>query len=48
MDIQLPEGGKYMERVPGGDMERTLPTATASIGASSKKLAGCRVLSQLG
>jgi putative ABC transport system permease protein len=29
MDIQLPEGGKYMERVPGGDMERTLPTATA-------------------
>lgn len=29
MDIQLPEGGKYMERVPGGDMERTLPAATA-------------------
>jgi len=28
MDFQLPEGGKYLERVPGGDMERTLPTAT--------------------
>jgi putative ABC transport system permease protein len=29
LDFQLPEGGKYVERVPGGDMERTLPTATA-------------------
>lgn len=29
MDIQLPEGGKYLERVPGGDMEKTLPTVTA-------------------
>ena len=29
MEIQLPEGGKYMERVPGGDMEKTLPTVTA-------------------
>ncbi|MGA7556079.1 MAG: ABC transporter permease, partial [Candidatus Acidiferrales bacterium] len=28
MELQLPEGGKYLERVPGGDMERTLPTAT--------------------
>jgi predicted permease len=28
MDIQLPEGGKYLERVPGGDMERTFPTVT--------------------
>ncbi|MGA9182552.1 MAG: ABC transporter permease [Candidatus Acidiferrales bacterium] len=28
MEFQLPEGGKYLERVPGGDMERTLPTAT--------------------
>ena len=28
IDFQLPEGGKYLERVPGGDMERTLPTAT--------------------
>jgi putative ABC transport system permease protein len=29
MDFQLPEGGKYLERVAGGDMERTLPTVTA-------------------
>jgi len=29
MDLQLPEGGKYLERVPGGDMEKTLPTVTA-------------------
>lgn len=28
MDIQLPEGGKYLERVPGGDLEKALPTAT--------------------
>ena len=28
MDLQLPEGGKYLVRVPGGDMEKTLPTAT--------------------
>jgi putative ABC transport system permease protein len=27
MDIQLPEGGKYLERAPGGDLEKTLPTA---------------------
>ena len=26
MEIQLPEGGKYLERVPGGDLEKTLPT----------------------
>jgi putative ABC transport system permease protein len=26
--IQLPEGGKYVERVPGGDMERATPRAT--------------------
>jgi predicted permease len=26
MSIQLPEGGKYLERVPGGDMEKPLPT----------------------
>jgi putative ABC transport system permease protein len=25
MSIQLPEGGKYLERVPGGDMEKPLP-----------------------
>lgn len=29
MEIQLPEGGKYLERVPGGDMEKTLPTVTS-------------------
>ena len=29
MDLQLPEGGKYVERVPGGDMEKTQPTVTA-------------------
>ncbi|MGA7622815.1 MAG: ABC transporter permease, partial [Candidatus Acidiferrales bacterium] len=28
MELQLPEGGKYLERVPGGDMEKTLPSAT--------------------
>lgn len=28
MRIQLPEGGRYLERVPGGDMEKPLPTAT--------------------
>jgi putative ABC transport system permease protein len=26
--IQLPEGDKYMERVPGGDMERAKPTVS--------------------
>ena len=29
VELQLPEGGKYEERVPGGDMERALPTVTA-------------------
>jgi putative ABC transport system permease protein len=29
MNLHLPEGGKYLERVPGGDMERPLPTSTA-------------------
>ena len=28
MDFQIPEGGKYLERIPGGDMERVLPTVT--------------------
>jgi putative ABC transport system permease protein len=28
-DIYLPEGGRYVERLPGGDMERTRPTVTA-------------------
>ncbi len=29
MEFQLPEGGKYVERIPGGDMEKTLPSVTA-------------------
>ena len=29
MNIQLPEGGKYLERVPGGDMEKPLPSVTS-------------------
>jgi putative ABC transport system permease protein len=29
MRIQLPEAGKYMQRVPGGDMERATPAVTA-------------------
>jgi putative ABC transport system permease protein len=28
MDLQLPEGGKYLDRVPGGDMENTKPAVT--------------------
>jgi predicted permease len=29
MGVNLPEGGKYLERVPGGDMEKTTPLVTA-------------------
>jgi putative ABC transport system permease protein len=29
LQLQLPEGGKYLRRVPGGDMENTLPTVTS-------------------
>ncbi len=29
MNIKLPEGGKYLERVPGGDLEKPLPAVTA-------------------
>ena len=29
MSISLPEGGRYLVRVPGGDMERPLPLLTA-------------------
>jgi putative ABC transport system permease protein len=28
LTIQLPEGGKYVERVPGGDMEKATPAVT--------------------
>jgi putative ABC transport system permease protein len=40
MDIQLPEGGKYLERVPGGDMEKTLPAVTAFYQRALEKLQG--------
>ena len=40
MDIQLPEGGKYLERVPGGDMEKTLPAVTAFYQRVLEKLQG--------
>jgi predicted permease len=29
MQIKLPEGGKYLERVPGGDLEKPLPAVNA-------------------
>lgn len=29
MRIELPEGGQYMHRVPGGDMEQTMPAVNA-------------------
>jgi putative ABC transport system permease protein len=29
MGIQLPEGGRYMNRVPGGDLERAMPAVNA-------------------
>jgi predicted permease len=29
MHVDLPEGGKYLERMPGGDMEKPTPQATA-------------------
>jgi putative ABC transport system permease protein len=37
--IQLPEGGKYVERVPGGDMERATPHVTAFYQQLLQKLA---------
>lgn len=40
MEIQLPEGGKYLERVPGGDMEKTLPAVTAFHQRVLEKLQG--------
>lgn len=39
MLVQLPEGGKYLQRVPGGDMEKTLPTATAFNQQLTEKIA---------
>jgi putative ABC transport system permease protein len=29
LQLQLAEGGKYVSRIPGGDMENTLPTVTS-------------------
>jgi len=29
MDVELPEGGNYVHRVPGGDMERAMPRVTS-------------------
>jgi putative ABC transport system permease protein len=37
--IQLPEGGKYVERVPGGDMERATPGVTFFFQQLLQKLA---------
>jgi putative ABC transport system permease protein len=37
--IELPEGGQYVERVPGGDMERTTPAVNAFYGQLCAKLA---------
>lgn len=39
MLVQLPEGGKYLQRVPGGDMEKTLPTVTAFNQQVTEKIA---------
>ncbi len=40
VEMQLPEGGKYLERVPGGDMEKTLPAVTAFYQRLLEKMAG--------
>ena len=40
MHIQLPEGGQYLERVPGGDMEKTLPTVTQFYQRLLEKMQG--------
>jgi putative ABC transport system permease protein len=40
MNLQLPEGGKYLERVPGGDMEKTLPTVSAFYQRLLEKMQG--------
>jgi len=29
MTLELPEGGRYMQRVPGGDLERAMPQVTS-------------------
>jgi putative ABC transport system permease protein len=37
--IQLPEGGKYVERVPGGDLERATPRVTSFYQQLLQKIA---------
>jgi putative ABC transport system permease protein len=39
MLVQLPEGGKYLQRVAGGDMEKTLPTVAAFNQQLTEKIA---------
>ncbi|HYL63576.1 MAG TPA: ABC transporter permease [Candidatus Methylomirabilis sp.] len=39
MYVQLPEGGKYLQRLPGGDMEKTLPTVAAFNQELTEKIA---------
>jgi predicted permease len=39
MELQLPEGGKYLDHIPGGDMERTLPTANEFFRRVEEKVA---------
>jgi putative ABC transport system permease protein len=39
MLVQLPEGGKYLQRMPGGDMEKTLPTVAAFNQQLTEKIA---------
>src|ERR1700746_1818956 len=40
MSIQLPEGGQYMHRVPGGDMEQATPAVNAFYKQLLEKVAG--------
>ena len=39
MYVQLPEGGKYLERLPGGDQEKTLPTVMLFNQQMTEKIA---------
>jgi putative ABC transport system permease protein len=39
MLVQLPEGGKYLQRMPGGDMEKTLSTVGAFNQQLTEKIA---------
>jgi len=37
MDFQLAEGGQYVQRVPGGDMEKVSPAADGVLSAIAGK-----------